>query len=119
MTKADQFLKLKEELTPYINVLGQAADRVLDENVSDYPIFIVHQHEMDMGILIIDKDEVNGNWSVNLSILEEFATRNIIEEAKVGDFKKVYKDPEEYLCMFVLSELGANFIWLPRTTLSS
>jgi len=32
----------------------------------------------------------------------------------VQDFRQVYKDPEANLCLFVLSDLGAQFIFIPR-----
>ena len=105
---------LGAELAPYLPMLGEAADTVRDKAVSDFPIFVVHQHEMEVGIPLVKRDQVKTNWSINASSLEEFVAKQIIQEAKMGDFQRVYKDPEQYLCMFVLSELGANFIFLPR-----
>ena len=71
---------LEKELEPYSKVLTQAATTIIDSDVSKYPIFVVHQHQMDMGILLIDKEQFKGNWSVNASSLEEFVTKNIIEQ---------------------------------------
>ena len=106
--------QIERELRQYFSILVKAADAVLNQGVSEYPIFIVHQGELDMGIPIIDKANSKGNWSVNASILEEFAARKLIQAEKIDDFRAVYKDPETYLCLFVLSEIGANFIFLPR-----
>lgn len=114
MSTTTQYLKLEEELSPYRDILGKAADAVVTQEVSDYPIFVVHQQIMDMGIPIIEKDGVQKKWSVNVSSLEEFVTKQIIQPDRVDNFKEVYKDPEISLCLFVLSELGANFIFLPR-----
>ena len=41
--------KLEAELKPYLEVMGKAADAILDQDVSLYPIFIVHQHTVDIG----------------------------------------------------------------------
>ena len=114
MSTTTQYLKLEEELNPYRDILGKAADAVVTQEVSDYPIFVVHQQIMDMGIPIIEKDGVKQKWSVNISSLEEFVTKQIIQPERVDNFKEVYKDPEVSLCLFVLSELGANFIFIPR-----
>ena len=114
MSTAAQYLQLETELKPYREVLGKAADAVVTQNVSNYPIFVVHQQVMDMGIPIIEKDGRQKKWSVNVSSLEEFVTKQIIQPEKVEEFKKVYKDPEVSLCLFVLSELGASFIFLAR-----
>jgi len=105
---------LEQELQVYIEVLGKAADTVLDQEVTKYPIFVAHQITTDIGIPIIDREQVSGNWSIHLSSLEEFVTKNIVEMEKVDEFRKVYKDPSTEICFFVLSELGATFNFIPR-----
>ena len=114
MSNIDRFIELQGELKPYLRVLGQAADVILNENVSKYPIFVVHQQELEMGIALIEAAPPALRWSVNASTLEEFVTKNLIFEEKVNDFIKTYKDPDTHLCLFVLSELGAQFIFMPR-----
>ncbi len=106
---------LEKELEPYAGLLSQAAQTIIDADVSLYPIFVVHQHEMDMGILLIAKEAFDGNWSVNASSLEEFVTKNIIEPDKIDGFRKVYKEKTNELCLFVLSELGPQFIFIPKS----
>ncbi len=107
-----QFKQLREELSPYLATLNQAAEVILTKEVSSFPIFVIHQHSVDIGINIVDKDSVKGNWSVNASTLEEFVTKQILSPEKVDDFKLVYKNHDGELCLFVLSELGANFVFL-------
>jgi len=114
MSQAAQFLKLESELKAYTNILGKAADVILDEQVSKYPIFIAHQQELEMGIPLIHGSGKNMPWSVNASTLEEFVTKGIVFEDKLKDFKDNYKNPDVFICLFVLSELGAQFIYLPR-----
>lgn len=114
MEGADKFLQLENELKPYRKILSKASEVVLDENVSKYPIFVVHQQEVAMGIPLIESDGKQFKWSVNVSTLEEFVTKGIIFEDKIDEFRKNYKDPEEFLCFFSLSELGAQFLYLPK-----
>lgn len=113
MASVDQFLALQQQLHPYKKILAQAADVILDENVSKYPIFIVHQQELHMGVSLIEAGD-KFKWSVNASTLEEFVTKELIFMDKAQDFISTYKDPEINLCLFVLSELGAQFIYIPR-----
>jgi hypothetical protein len=113
MGDIEKFLSLEQQLQPYKKILGQASDVILDEGVSKYPIFIVHQQVLEMGILLIEAGS-KFTWSVNASTLEEFVTKELIFMDKVQDFIFTYKNPEEYLCLFVLSELGAQFIFIPR-----
>lgn len=108
------FQQLEQELSAYTVLLAQAADVILEQGVSNYPIFVVHQHTMDIGINIVEKEAAAGGWSVNASTLEEFVTKQIIAPEKLEDFKMLYKTHGLDLCLFVLSELGAKFIFLPR-----
>ena len=52
--------------------------------------------------------------SIHISTLEEFSTKQIILADKIENFKQVYKNPSEQLCLFVLSDLGATFVFIPR-----
>lgn len=114
MSKIDRFLELEKEMKAYTKVLGQAADVIINENVSKYPVFVVHQQEIELGIALIEANPPRLRWSVNASTLEEFVTKNIVFEEKIKDFMSTYKNPETHLCLFVLSELGAQFIFMPR-----
>ena len=109
-----RYAKLEEELSAQKAVMGQAADAIIDQDVSSYPIFVTHQHQVDIGVPIIEKKEDGPEWSVNASSLEEFATKKVIDMSRIENFKTVYKDPRAFLCLFVLSDMGANFIFLPR-----
>lgn len=105
---------LHKELKHYKNMMIQASETIKDQNVSEYPIMIAHQHEISVGIPIADKNKVKGNWSINASTLEEFISKQLIEQKKVDSFKTIYKSRQKFICMFVLSELGAEFIFLPK-----
>lgn len=106
--------EIEREIRQFIPVFSKAADAVLDQEVSNYPIFIVHQGEIEVGIPVIDPKKVASNWAINLSTLEEFAAKQIIKSENIDNFREVYKDPQENFCLFIISEIGANFIFLPR-----
>jgi hypothetical protein len=110
----DKFRLLNRELESYKKMMGEAGDIIRAQDISDYPIFIIHQQYVEIGIPIAEKGKVKGNWSVNASTLEELVSKSVIEETRYDDFIEVYKDPEEFLCLFTLSELGAQFIFIPR-----
>lgn len=113
MSKAEKFLQLQEELMVYQKLMSDASAVILDQEVTKYPVFVAHQQEVEIGIPIAERGKVAGNWSIHASSLEEFVSKNIVFPEKIEDFKKTYKDPEMYLCIFILSELGAQFIYLP------
>jgi hypothetical protein len=110
----EKYLQLEDDLRRYRKALNEALDIMLDQDVTNYPIFIFHQQELEMGVPIIEAGESTGLWSVHASSLEEFVMKNIIETEKVDEFRRVFREHDHHLCLFVLSELGAQFIYIPR-----
>jgi len=115
MDAENQYKALEKSLAPHLPLMEQAADTILDQEVSIYPIFIIHQLNVDIGVLLVSKTEGKADWSIHASTLEELVTKQVIQMDKVDNFRQVYKDPREYLCLFTLSEMGATFVFLPRT----
>lgn len=106
--------ELHAEFKPYIKMMGQAADSIINQEISSYPIFIMHQTQVPFGLPLVEREKLGGRWSVHASTLEEFVTKQLVEQEKIGDFKGIYKDPKNYLCLFVIQAEGASFIFLPR-----
>ncbi len=105
---------LETTLAPYRKMLGQAIDTIQNENVSEYPILVLSQQEIQLGIPLGEKNSFDGKWSINASTLEEFVARQLIESGKLENFKSIYKDPKNFLCFFVIADIGATFVFLPR-----
>ncbi|MDF1697138.1 MAG: hypothetical protein P1U56_14950 [Saprospiraceae bacterium] len=114
MKKAESYIVLQNELDIYRKMMTQAGKIILDKDVSEYPIMVAHQQELELGMPIFSKEDNKGSkWSIHASTLEEFVSRQIIFPEKIEEFKGNYKDPKTNICVFVLSELGAEFIFLP------
>jgi hypothetical protein len=111
----DKYLQLEEDLRRYRKALNEALEIMLDQDISNYPIFLIHQQELAMGVPVIEAGEQTGLWSVNASSLEEFALKELIESNKIDNFKEIYINHPDCFCLFVLSELGAQFIFYPRS----
>jgi hypothetical protein len=104
---------LKKDLAYYNDSIKEVAKEIIESNFSKYPIFIAHQHEVKIGETILHKDDFQKDWSINASVLEEFVEANIVEKDKAEYFKSVFKDPEKYMCIFLVTEKGGNFIFNP------
>ena len=114
MSKAEPFIQLQEELDIYRTMMTQASKVIVDNGVSEYPIFVAHQQEVELGMPIFKKEENEGaKWSIHASTLEEFVAKQVIFEDKVDEFIANFKSKETSLCIFVLSTLGAQFVFLP------
>ncbi len=115
MQKEQEYQQLEQELQPYMQMMANASDTVIDEEVSSYPIFVVHQDELELGIPLKESTEFDGDWAIHASTLEEFVARQLIQNEKVADFKTIYKTPSNHLCLFVIRKSGATFVFLPRS----
>lgn len=112
--KKDSPLKsLKVDLDFYAESIKEIAVEIMAEGLSAYPIFIAHQHELKVGELILDKNELGTDWSIHASTLEEFVETGIIKEDRKVHFVKQYKKPADFMCVFVVVPEGANFIFYP------
>ncbi|MFK7809669.1 MAG: hypothetical protein AB8F74_17825 [Saprospiraceae bacterium] len=110
-----QYQKLKQELEPFMKLMGKASDTIVTEDVSSYPIFVLHKEEIELGISLKEHEGLSMDWGINASTLEEFVAKQIIQNEKVEDFKKIYKPADQQLCLFVVSKDGATFVFLPRS----
>jgi len=112
--ESEKLLLIEKEMKIYLPLLSKASDKILKSKASSFPIFVVAKQPIALGISLVDREKVNSNWSINASSLEEFISKELIFEAKAEDFKKTYKDPKLFICLFVLSDLGAQFMFVPR-----
>jgi len=104
---------LKVDLDFYRDSIKEVAIEMIAEGYTLYPIFIAHQHEVSIGELLLNKDELNTQWSINVSSLEEFVDRGLIKEDRKDYFRKHFKNTNEYMCLFVIVPEGANFVFYP------
>lgn len=111
--KESPLKSLEADLKLYNESLKEIATEILVEGLSEYPIFIAHQHKVSLGELILDKDELNTSWSIQASMLEEFIEKGVILADKKERFIKQYKNPNQHMCLFVVVPEGANFVFYP------
>ncbi|BDD10914.1 hypothetical protein FUAX_33460 [Fulvitalea axinellae] len=79
----------------------------------EYPIFPVSKSVLPIGELLLAKEDVAIAWNFNASYLEEFVQLKLIESERVEDFKKAYKDIDEFCCLFVVDGEFNNFVFIP------
>ncbi len=111
--KESPLKSLEQDLKFYAESIKEVATEIMVEGISAYPIFIAHQHEVNVGEMILDKDELNTNWTIQASTLEEFVEKGIIKPDKKENFIKNYKNAHQFMCLFVIVPEGANFVFYP------
>ena len=111
--KESPLLSLERDLKVYSESIHEVAIEIMVEGLSSYPIFIAYQHIVKIGELILDRDDLNMDWSINASTLEEFVEKGIIKKELQERFTKSYKNPHDFMCLFVVVPEGANFVYYP------
>lgn len=111
--KESPLLSLERDLKIYNESIHEVAIEIMVEGLSSYPIFIAYQHIVKLGELILDRDDLNMEWSINASTLEEFVEKGVIKKELQERFTKSYKNPHDFMCLFVIVPEGANFVYFP------
>lgn len=111
--KESPLKSLEIDLKLFSESIREVAIEIMVEGLSAYPIFVAHQHEVKLGEVILDKDELNTEWSIHASTLEEFIERGVIKPVLKQRFIDNYKNPHDYMCVFVIVPEGANFVFFP------
>lgn len=111
--KVSPLKSLQTDLDFYSDSIKEVATEIDVEGISSYPIFVAHQHEMKIGELILDRDELGTQWTIHASTLEEFMEKGLIKKDKKELFIKNYKNSSEFMCVFVVVPEGANFVYYP------
>lgn len=95
--------------------LQKVSAAIIEQKISDYPIFILHrQAYLPVGKTIISTEQHATDWSINASFLEEFSRRQLLNPPRLAQFKQTYKSPQTHLCLFIIfGDAEANFAFLP------
>lgn len=105
-TISEDFIKVAE-------ILKEASYQIRKRGFSDYPIFPISKDELVIGQVLVGKQEMSTTWNYNVSYLDEFVQRELVEKSKVDDFEKSYRDPDEFCCLFVVDRDFIKFIYIP------
>ena len=101
------------DLKLFSKSLREVAVEIMVEGLSMYPIFVAHQHEVKLGEEIFNKDDLNTEWNINASTLEEFMERGLVKKEFKQRFIDSYKNAHDFMCVFVVVPEGANFVFFP------
>jgi hypothetical protein len=93
--------------------LKEAAYLLRARKISEYPIFIIAKHPLQLGLTLIEAGDFGNEWYYNFSMMEEMVQRGIIDGEKKELFISVYKNPDEFCCLFVVHPDFSNFVYIP------
>jgi hypothetical protein len=102
---------ISRDFVKVADTLKEASYQIRKRGYSEHPIFPVCKEAQPIGQLLVDKRSFGTEWDYYASFLNEFIQRELIESEE--DFKKAYKDPDEFCCLFVVDVSFTNFVFIP------
>jgi hypothetical protein len=110
---------LKDDLAFYNEMLKEVSDDILKGGFSKYPVLIAHQEPVKLGEMIIDASEHQRSFNVSATVLEELLEKNVVTPDRETSFKQAFKDPEKFMCVLLVTDKGASFVFVPFKSRSS
>jgi len=93
--------------------LKDCAATIMDDNITNFPVFVFHKGEVTWGENITPEGE-QAEWQINLTTAEELIRKGIIELEKAKLFVAGFKNPREFACVLAVTKSeGAHFIFYP------
>jgi hypothetical protein len=102
---------ITQDFVVVADTLKEAAYQVRKQGFSEYPIFPIAKVDIPIGRKLIGRGEMATHWHYHLTYLDEFLQRKLVGDEE--GFKKAYKDPDEFCCLFVVDEDFTNFVFVP------
>ncbi|MFA0961085.1 hypothetical protein AB9P05_04725 [Roseivirga sp. BDSF3-8] len=104
---------ITEDFAVVSNILRESSYQVRKRGFSEYPIFPVSKTQLPVGQLLLAKEELALQWNYYITYLDEFVQRKLIDQERVEEFEKNYKDPEEFCCLFVVDGDFTRYVYIP------
>lgn len=108
--------KVSSDFLKVADHLKESSYQIRKRGFSKYPVFILAEEEVEMGVLLFNKTDFQTVYIYKADFLEDFISRGMIGEESKEFFMENYKDPDEYCCLFVIDGDFAGFIYLPFPT---
>lgn len=104
---------ISSDFVKVADILKDAAYQIKSRGYSNFPIFPICRQTTEIGQTLIPKGHLDTTWNYNISYIDEFVQRELIAKANEEEFKSVFKDPEEFCCLFVIDYDFTNFVFIP------
>jgi hypothetical protein len=113
------WVQLQSDVRPYHAPLRRAATTVIDEKVSNYPVFVAYAGE-DVeslpGIFVLEiPTDRRLIWTVNVTTLEELVARQVVQQDRIDPFRNVYRERADEFCFLIIDEAGGRFGFVPHS----
>lgn len=110
---SDLLKSIENDIKVYKEAIKETAETIVQDEVSNFPIFIAYEYEFPVGEKILDKDDFQTSWNINASCAEDLIKQGIIPMEKAKFFITQYKPYKEFICLFIVKEEESKFVFIP------
>ena len=103
---------ISKDFVQVADTLKEASYLLRKRNISSHPVFPASKEPLPVGAELLPATD-GREWIFNISFLDEMIQRKLIDADKVEEFKAVYKNPDEFCCLFVIDKTFINFVFIP------
>lgn len=104
---------ISQDFVKVADFIKEVSYQIRVRNFTKYPIFIMTKEECRLGKLLIKPQEKENSWYYYVSMIEELGSVFFESDESFKRFEAIYKDADEYCCLFVATPDFLNFIFLP------
>ena len=108
-----EYVSLHNDVEHLSDQLSSVSVEIRNQDISKYPVFIAHQVPIELGKALFTKEQHLTNWNLSMATLEVLVQSKVISLEKVDQFRKVYKNPDQFFCFLVMKE-EAQFIFIKK-----
>ncbi len=109
-----EYASLHNDVELLQDQLATISAEIRNQDISKYPIFIASKEPVEIGKLLFSPNKDLTNWNIAMSTLENLVNLEIVSLEKVDEFRKVYKDPDNFFCFLVMKPNQPEFIFIKR-----
>ena len=104
---------ISKDFVVVAETLKEASYQIRKRGFSDFPIFAISKGNIPIGQLLLGREDLATTWNYHASYMDEFVQRGLIDKNKEEEFKKTFKDPDEFCCLFVVDLDFTKFTFIP------
>jgi len=107
--------KISTDFIQVADKLRESSYIIRERGGYTFPIFILSFSPIELGILLINVDEMQNQGYYYATYLDALVQAQLIAPDKVAGFQAAYKDPDEFCCLLVLDPAQdfVKFLYIP------
>ena len=105
--------KISQDFVKVSDGIKEASYLIRKNGYTEYPIFIVSDVQIHYGSLLIAQGQCDNEKNYTASYLEIFEKSDLLSPEGAEVFKENFKNPDEFCCLFYISQEFTNFVFLP------